>query len=374
MKQFLDRIYTLPNATNRFTAMEGLRAYAALLIFLVHYFDTYSRNVLGIDLNIQALSSVQDPVTGMVFYLFASHYGVDLFFFLSGFLIYRIVSRTGFSYPNFVKGRLLRIYPTFLISLFIWACVRIVIHHAYPFDFPQLLGNLLFLNAIPSLGVTPYNAVTWSLFYEFVFYLLFPAILLLPGYKRSPGPWHVIGLGIVFMWVAMNLNPFFIRFMMFFGGTLMASLSAKQLTEIAHRIPDSLVIGCYLASTLWFSFLLSYQNFIPVFLVTSFLLVLKVLYGDGFLNRLFRIRWFRYLGNISYSFYLMHGLAIELVMGHLAEGFVEFGIAVYLVATFGLALLLAVALSTVLFLLTEKPYFTRKQPHYPVRERVGATA
>lgn len=374
MKQFIDRIYTLPNTASRFTAMEGLRAYAALLIFLVHYFDNFSRNILGIDLNSHNLGSVEDPVSGMVFYLFASHYGVDLFFFLSGFLIYRIVSRASFSYPEFVKGRLLRIYPTFLVSLFVWACVRIVIHHAYPFDLSQLLGNLLFLNAIPSLGVTPYNAVTWSLFYEFVFYLLFPAILLLPGPNSHQGPWHVIGFGIVFVWAAVNLNPFFIRFMMFFGGALMASLGYRQLTGLAKRIPDSLVIGCYLSSTLWFSFLLGYQNFIPVFLVTSFLLILKVLYGTGFLNRMFQNCWLRYLGNISYSFYLMHGLAIELVTGHLAKGLVEYGIAVYLVVTFGLALLLAVVFSTALFLLTEKPYFSRRQQHHMRREEAGATA
>jgi peptidoglycan/LPS O-acetylase OafA/YrhL len=354
--------------------MEGLRAYAALLIFIVHYFDTFSRSILGIDLNTQTLGSVQDPVTGAVFYLFASHYGVDLFFFLSGFLIYRIVSRSGFSYPVFVKRRLLRIYPTFLASLFVWACVRIPIHHAYPFDLTQLLGNLMFLNAIPALGITPYNAVTWSLFYEFVFYLLFPAILLLPGHKRSLGPWHVIGFGILFIYVAMNINPYLIRFMMFFGGALMASLRPKQLAGLALRIPDSLVIVCYLASTAWFSFLLSYQKFIPVFLVTSFLLVLKVLYGNGLLNRIFMLRWFRYLGNISYSFYLLHGLAIELVMGHLAKYFMELGMTAYLVFTFGLALLLAVVFSTVLFLLTEKPYFTRKQHDFSAREGVGATA
>lgn len=374
MNQILERIYTIPNATGRYAAMEGLRAYAAMQIFLVHYFDAFSRTVLGVDLNTQLITTVNDPLNGLVFYLFASHYGVDLFFFLSGYLIYRIVSRSGFSYSGFARGRLWRIYPAFVVSLLVWAYIRIGIHNAYPFDLQQLMGNLFFLNAIPGLGVTPFNAVTWSLFYEFVFYLLFPLILLMPFRQGRLGAGHVVVFGILFVWMAVYLNPFFIRFMMFFGGGFMASLGALYLTRLARRVPDILVIACYLASTAWFSFQLSYQYFIPIFLVTTFFLVLKVIYGSGFLNHLFQVRWLRYLGNISYSFYLMHGLAIELVMGHVAKSLVHYGTGIYLVATFAMAFVLAVVFSTILFLLTEKPYFTRKKHQCSPSMEIRATA
>ena len=81
LRDLADRIYALPNESSRFAAMEGLRAYAASLIFLVHYFDVYSRNTLGIDPNTVRLGEAQDTVTAIVIYLFASHYGVDIFFF-----------------------------------------------------------------------------------------------------------------------------------------------------------------------------------------------------------------------------------------------------------------------------------------------------
>jgi exopolysaccharide production protein ExoZ len=356
------RIYALPNESSRFAAMEGLRAYAAFLVFLVHYFDVYSRNTLGIDPNTVRLGEAQDAVTAVVIYLFASHYGVDIFFFLSGFLIYRIITRSRFSYTSFAKSRLLRVYPTFLVSFFIWLYIRIVLQ-SYPFELSQFVGNLFFLNAIPMAGVQPYNAVTWSLFYEFVFYMAFPLMLLLRPRSSRVGPWQVLGFGVLFMFVVLSLEPSFIRFLMFFGGALMACFHRKQLTALARRIPDTIVLVAYFTSTLWFAYQLSYTYFIPVFLVTTFLLVLKTLYGDGFLNTIFQIKWLRYMGNISYSFYLMHGLAIELIMVNSSSVFSGMGNGMYLAITFCAALLLAIVLATLLFLLTEKPYFMRKRSH-----------
>jgi exopolysaccharide production protein ExoZ len=371
MNKLLERIYTLPNASGRFAAMEGLRAYAALLIFLVHYFDAFSRSQLGIDLNTQLITSVHDPLNGLVFYLFASHYGVDIFFFLSGFLICRIIARRGFSYFSFVKARLLRVYPTFLVSFLVWLYVRIVLQ-SYPFEMSQFIGNLFFLNAVPAIGVRPYNAATWSLFYEFVFYLSFPLILLLRPRTEIIPPRQVLIFGMLFMIVAVNLAPAFIRFAMFFGGALMACFSHRQLTAIASRIPDAIALLVYSGSTLWFANQLSYSHFIPFFVVTTFLLVLKILYGDGFLNRLFRVKWLRYLGNMSYSFYLMHGLALEIIMVNLSPRFSGMGKLMFLATTFSAALLLGVVLSTILFLLTEKPYFSRKRCRAQVRDEVPA--
>lgn len=352
--------------------MEGLRAYAALLVFLVHYFDAYGRNILGVDLNTLHLGEAPDIITEIVLFLFASHYGVDIFFFLSGFLIYRIITRSQFSFLNFARGRLLRIYPTFLVSFLVWLYIRIVLQ-SYPFEISQFAGNLLFLNAVPALGVQPYNAVTWSLFYEFVFYLTFPAILLLRSRSGRTGPLQILLFCLAFMIVASNMGPSFIRFLMFFGGALMACIQKERLVTFASRLPDTAVLAFYFTSTLLFARLLSYTYFIPVFLVTTFLLVLKVLYGTGFLNRIFRTRWLRYMGNISFSFYLMHGLAIELVMVHFTNIFSGLNGVFFFVTTFGFALVLGIGLATGLFLLTEKPYFTRRQRHYPQRQEAEAT-
>ena len=76
------RIYSVPQACGRMEPLDGLRAYAAFLVFLVHYADSYANRVLGVDLNALRLTAVPDAHTGVIYFLFASHYGVDIFFFL----------------------------------------------------------------------------------------------------------------------------------------------------------------------------------------------------------------------------------------------------------------------------------------------------
>ncbi len=351
------RIYAVPRAGTQFVALEGLRAYAAFLIFLVHYWDCYATRALGVDLNGLRLATVPDVGTGVVYYLFASHYGVDLFFFLSGFLICKIVSRSPFEYGRFVMLRFARIYPPFVMSLAVWVYVRVGVQQWYALDAGQLVGNLLFLNALPGLGVTPFNTVTWSLFFEFVFYLSFPAVLALHS-RRRVTPGTIVLFAVLFMPVALLLGGFFVRFLSFFGGALLASLPDASIREVASRIPDGLAIALYLSSTALFAQLLSYAFFVPLFVVTTFVLVVKVAYGGGPLHRAFAWTPLRYFGNVSYSFYLVHGLAIELVMNRAMESWLVPGGLAYLMTTFVASLTLGTALATALFVLTERRYFT----------------
>src|SRR5258708_20344750 len=89
----------------RLKAMEGLRGIAVTLVFLVHY-DSLFGNWL-------APHSVGTRVAE--FLSTVGHSGVDLFFVLSGYLIYgAVISSRDFSYARFMRRRLQRIYPTFL--------------------------------------------------------------------------------------------------------------------------------------------------------------------------------------------------------------------------------------------------------------------
>jgi exopolysaccharide production protein ExoZ len=357
LERLAAQVYEVPGAASRLAPLEGLRAYAAFLIFLVHYCDAYATAVLRVDLNALQLSTVPDIATGATYYLFASHYGVDLFFFLSGFLICRILRRPTFGYASFALHRVARVYPAFLVSLGVWAYVRIGVQHWYPLEGRQLLGNLLFLNALPGLGVKPYNTVTWSLFFEFVFYLTFPLVLAFGGRRRRMSPQAIGVFAVLFMAAALQFGPFFIRFLMFFGGALLAVLPEAPMTRFARCIPDRAALALYVASTALFAELLGYTYFIPVFLVATFVLVVRIVHGDGWLRRMFSWMPLRYLGNVSYSFYLVHGLGVELVMNRQPSLFAGLHGAVYVALTFVTALLTSVVFATVLFLVAEKPYF-----------------
>ena len=360
IKSLADRIYSLPNESSRFKSMEGLRAYAALLVFMVHYFDAYIRSVYGQDPNILQLSQIESPGLFLSQYLFASHYGVDIFFLLSGFLVCRMVNRKDFRFGLFMTNRVRRIYPAAIIALLIWAYTRIVVQGWYGFELPQFIGNLLFLNAVPALDVTPYATITWSLFYELLFYMTFPLILLLSFGQARIKPVHVLLFAAAYMSVIQLLGGMYIRFLMFFGGALMSTLPVTTLRGLAERIPTWLVLAAYITSSFVFAEFLMYNYFIPLFAVTAFFFVLKVLYSKGWLYHIFALAPLRYIGNMSFSFYLLHGLAIEIVMHAWHNIFQTLDGPLYFLVTITVCLLLALALSTVLFLVAERPYFGHK--------------
>jgi peptidoglycan/LPS O-acetylase OafA/YrhL len=78
---------------------------------------------------------------------------------------------------------------------------------------------------------------------------------------------------------------------------------------------------------------------------------------DGITNRIFCFTPMRWLGNISYSYYLIHGLTL-LALGEVCHRLIRpSGHSPALVVAFGLLGFAAtVATSTALFLLVEKPY------------------
>ena len=119
--------------------MEGLRAYAVFVVFLVHFFGAYARAAHGVDLGAVGIAELQSPILRVYHWLHRSHYGVDLFFFLSGFLIFRIVAREDFRYARFVGHRLARIYPAFLVSTIVIAIAFRGAEHLLSWN---LLGNI----------------------------------------------------------------------------------------------------------------------------------------------------------------------------------------------------------------------------------------
>src|ERR1700737_402660 len=101
----LSNVYELGGeATTRNLPMEGLRGFAVLLVFFVHYHALFSGWVSSNSMSF-AFSKFLSNV---------GHSGVDLFFVLSGYLIYGSIIKKQRSYFGFIRRRIQRIYPTFL--------------------------------------------------------------------------------------------------------------------------------------------------------------------------------------------------------------------------------------------------------------------
>jgi peptidoglycan/LPS O-acetylase OafA/YrhL len=88
-----------------------------------------------------------------------------------------------------------------------------------------------------------------------------------------------------------------------------------------------------------------------------FCLCLACFAADGYLAKIFRWTPLRWLGNISYSYYLIHGLVVNIFFTLLPKLFPPTGadVVVFWLA-FGLAFPATVLVSTLLFLWVERPF------------------
>jgi len=90
------------------------------------------------------------------------------------------------------------------------------------------------------------------------------------------------------------------------------------------------------------------------------LLVAKATHGTGALARVFRLAPLRALGNVSYSFYLLHGLVLVAVVDHLGPRLPPLPAPAHFAVLSAAAFLASVAASLVSFRLLEQPYFRRR--------------
>ncbi|WP_454726779.1 MULTISPECIES: acyltransferase family protein [Cupriavidus] len=145
-------------------ALEGARGFAALYVML-HHLNPFSSTRLEI----------------------LTRFGqeaVILFFLVSGFVIYYSHSNTynAKSAREFILRRALRIYPIFVISLFLGVLASMTTGDITCVTARGVFGNLLMLQDISTLKsgtwVAPLcsNSPLWSLSYEWWFYIAFMAL------------------------------------------------------------------------------------------------------------------------------------------------------------------------------------------------------
>lgn len=337
--------------------MEGLRGYAALLVYLLHLTGHYYKQRHGVGLDDWSFADLDwsHPLDIVAYWLFSSHYGVDIFFVLSGYLIAGIVTRDNFRYGPYVVSRLLRIYPVLITSTFVYVFYRILMNGGNIW-WGGIAGNLLLLNGIPELHVPAINVVTWSLFFEVSFYVSFPLLWLVSG--RNLLRFVVMALAGVVLLAFVGDN--YARFAMFIAGVALKTMPQRMAHWLRHAVSERIVFVLYLIAAATFMYTKQFIQFLPLFLIPSFLFIDRAVHGEGWLNRIFSNKWLRYFGNISFSFYIYHPLGLGIA--HLAldgyERLTDIGYLVLFTAvSFGTSLVLA----TLSYVGVERLYFTSRR-------------
>ena len=263
-------------------------------------------------------------------------------------------------YRLFAWRRTLRIYPAFLVAFAVSLAFSYAWGDWHPPDWPRVAGNLLFLNGVPGVSVKPFNAVTWSLFYEMVFYLAFP-LLVMGAQRFSPGQARllpILGIGLPVLAVTAGADSLHLCWFMLFCG-VGAAMNEAALRTATSRIPTPLVVLAYLAVTT-----LGMLDALPVLLAAlafgavAVLVLGKCIANDGnAVSATLKTLPAVLLGRVSYSFYLLHLIVVTLVAHALAPHRDTFGPLLGTVLLFSVGFVVSTVAATILWWLAERPYF-----------------
>jgi exopolysaccharide production protein ExoZ len=368
MLQWLRRTLELTDPKHaRLLPMEGLRGLAVTLVFLQHY-------------SYQGLTNLAlDPITAG-FATALRHYGnlgVELFYILSGYLIYgNLVSKRP-TFLRFMARRIERLYPTFLCVFSLAVALHLSRHTgkipADPVDATlYLLANMLYLPGL--FPIRPLTAVNWSLSYEMFFYLFLSLTVAGLGLDRRSRAFRIgmiLGCSVLLSLVALIVGvsgehggvP--IRALPFFAGMLL--FEAETAGWMAASGPVGLIAPVV-------SFVLSIFLPLPpvpyewLHTICLALLCSACFHGGNIAARAFTWTPLRWLGNMSYSYYLLHGFPILFLLEHLYRLPIASMPSLMFWSMLPVLYAASIAASFVLFAVIERPISLR--PQHVVRAQV----
>jgi exopolysaccharide production protein ExoZ len=330
-------------------AMEGMRGFAVLLVFLTHFCTLVAPSI-----------STSPALTAFAAAVHAiGNTGVDLFFVLSGYLIYKTLIERKQGFLRFMGRRIRRIYPAFIAVFAVYWALSVVFpgESSIPADRPllYLAENLLLLPGL--FPIKPLITVAWSLSYEMFFYLCLPLVITSFGLRQWSPAARIALIGAVATALAATctvLDVTYTRLIMFMAGMLVHEAMASRQA----RAPAAGVASCMLVLGLAGSLMPVSGHIKTALLFVSFYVVCMNCFvrpTDG-LARAFSWTPLRLLGNMSYSYYLLHGLTLKALFLVLSKLHLPAG---HALAVFCLLLpvffVITLCTSAGLFLLIEKP-------------------
>lgn len=278
--------------------LQYIRAIAALLVVYFHAI-----------LQMEKLN----PDAWITGYLFGKS-GVDLFFVLSGFVMWITTSDKPQTVSDFWWKRVRRVVPLYWAVTLAAAAVALVLPQilkSTQFDVPHILASLAFLpwiNPSDPAGdmIAPLIVPGWTLNYEMYFYFLFGLCLLVPVRHRI----LAIALLIGSIFAIANLAPENTA-TRFYGDTVIFEFVAGVILGRIYKTGLSFSAPVViLAVVLGFAALLfnDYRGFDMPRLITIGLPAAVIIFFATAIHvpELKAWRWLRILGDASYSIYLTH--------------------------------------------------------------------
>lgn len=311
---WLERLFEVSHGKGRqLGSMEGLRGLAVFMVFLVHYVTLAKPWLAPASLSARFADAFHN----------IGNTGVDLFFVLSGYLIYGTLIRKPYVLRNYFFRRFQRIYPAFLavFALYFVLSWLYPVYSKISWGHPEaaliyVIQNLLLLPGM--FAIEPVITVAWSLSYEVFYYLAVPTLigsLRLRTWSRSNRLMLFLVMAIAAAAYCAATGATQIRLVMFIAGILLYEL----LEDEKYPRVDGLGLAALVLGLLSIEFLVQGPlRFVVLFV--SFLVLCYAAFGcNGLVCRMFCWTPLRWLGNMSYSYYLIHGLALKIAFDLLSR-------------------------------------------------------
>ncbi len=340
--------------------LDGIRAIAVLIVLIAH---------MGFE------------------HIIPGGFGVTVFFFISGFLITRLLlaesdTKGQIGLKNFYLRRFVRLYPALIFMIFGSVLLYGLLGLGVP-SMTQLAAGIFYFTNIFQVSFQTYGGDMpvmpwthlWSLAVEEHFYLIFPLVIVLC--RKN---WTRCAIILTAILITVPLWRSFIhfgtalpsseynymmtdaRFDSLAWGCLLSVLlhlkgSLKPFKPLLGIIPTALAVGAILAS-----FIIRDDNFrytirFSLQGAALFILVLNFYYLKAlqFAIKICELKPLAWIGQISYALYLWH-VPIYFIIHHYMERNA---------GSILLAVLLSFIISAISFYWVEKPFIT-------LRKRFGA--
>ena len=277
----------------------------------------------------------------LISFISIGYLAVDLFFILSGFVMALSYQQAFLSkkvkYRDFIVKRIARIYPLHLFVLLLYLIIPFAFYvtgrevDLVRFSADSFIANLFLINSWGVASTLTWNIPSWSISVEFLSYCLFPLMLLL---VKSLNGFFSLLVGVLF---SCALLAFYFYAMDFtsigdglpFSGVTRCALEffiGILIWNIYHRLmlisSERGLICAYLAALFALVVVCSYYFRVPDFIVIALASAIVVLFC-AFFDVSYNIkvpRPLRWLGDISFSVYMLHYLLRDVMKLFLPEG------------------------------------------------------
>lgn len=301
-----NQIKPIPVSQVKYTSIEGLRGYLAFFVFIHHSYIWFS----------YIKTNTWEAPQSNLFNSFGQS-SVLFFFMITSFLFTTKIleSTPTINWKKLFISRFFRLVPMYFFSMVLFMIIVIIKSNGTINDsISSIIKNVITWFTFTISGNPNINnvkdtylinaGVAWSLPYEWIFYFMLPLLGILFKVKTSIKT-IIISTAIVVLFIVLNksrLNYFF----PFLSGILIAIFAKKIKNPSLFKKPifSLFIIVGIILNTYFF-----HDNYkIVPLLIFTFIFFLIVLNNSFF--GLLHLPISKKLGQITYSFYLIHGIVL----------------------------------------------------------------